>query len=240
MFRLGMEPTGSKDPFALRRAANSIVKILAETEVALNIDNIITISAGELKDDIAVLSTKTADKMHAFFHERFEFYLRDVKGFTYDVVAAVLAQPNHDYGFNNVRDAIARAEAITAMRGSEDFLAISAAYKRMKNILAQANFDWANPGVTTGPLGELGAMHLALAEKSFTVAGRVKNLREQKKYLSAIEEMATLRPEVDAFFGAVMVNDPDEEIRKRRLMLLAMIVENFSRIADFSEIVTSN
>jgi len=63
-------------------------------------------------------------------------------------------------------------------------------------------------------------------------------LRKQRNYLEAIEQIATIRPEVDAFFESVMVNDPDEVIRQRRLALLAMIVQNFSSIADFSEIVT--
>ncbi len=68
-----------------------------------------------------------------FFAERLEFYLREAKGQAYDVVKAVLAA-----GANDVRDAVARAEAVTAVRGSEDFAAVSAAFKRMKNILAQA------------------------------------------------------------------------------------------------------
>src|ERR1700739_755152 len=82
MFGLGMEPTGSKDPFALRRAANGIVKILAETELPLTLLPVVQLSA---KDDA------TAAKMTAFFRERLDFYLREVRGQAYDVVAAVLA-----------------------------------------------------------------------------------------------------------------------------------------------------
>ena len=72
-------------------------------------------------------------KVEVFFAERLEFYLREAKGQAYDVVKAVLAA-----GANDVRDAVARAEAVTAVRGSDDFAAVSAAFKRMKNILAQA------------------------------------------------------------------------------------------------------
>jgi glycyl-tRNA synthetase beta chain len=244
MFRLGMEPTGSKDPFALRRAANSIVKILAETEVALNIDNIITISAGDLEDDIAVLSTKTADKMHAFFQERIEFYLRDVKEFTYDVVAAVLAQPNHKYGFNNVRDAIARAEAITAVRGSEDFLAVCAAFKRMKNLVAQAD----ESGITAIPaeMPTKVSMHptqIALNNAVTEVSIKFIDFCNAQQYVEAVRLLASLRPEVDAFLDpktGVKVMDDVPYIRETRINLLRQILINFSRIADFSEIVTSN
>src|SRR5216683_4221660 len=128
MFRLGLEPTGSKDPFALRRAANGVVKILAEATVALPL---------KLEEIVETLTRDSgvAAKIRAFFAERLEFYLREARGQAYDVVKAVLA-----VGQNDVRDAVARAEAVTAVRGSEDFAAVSAAFKRMKNILAQ-NLD---------------------------------------------------------------------------------------------------
>ncbi len=83
MFGLGLEPTGSKDPFALRRAANGIVKILAETKVPLLLKEIAELSSG---------SKETAAKMQSFFAERLEFYLREVKGQAYDVVKAVLGR----------------------------------------------------------------------------------------------------------------------------------------------------
>ena len=245
MFRLDMEPTGSKDPFALRRAANSIVKILAEKDVSLNIQDIITMSAGKLENNIAVLSTKTADKMHAFFNERIEFYLRDVKGFTYDVVAAVLAQRNRAYGFNNVRDAIARAEAITAVRGSEDFLAVCAAFKRMKNIVAQAEaagllsttFErYPNHPVIQHPA------EIALNNAVSRVSQPFADLCAARQYTEALKLLATLRPQVDAFLDpktGVRVMDDEPYIREARLNLLQQILKNFSAIADFSEIVTA-
>src|ERR1035441_8352235 len=126
MFGLGLEPTGSKDPFALRRATNGIVKILAEAEPAL------PLTLGDVVD-AASASEAVRVRVEIFFAERLEVYLRAGKGQAYDVVKAVLAA-----GANDVRDAVARAEAVTAVRGSEDFLAVCAAFKRMKNILDQA------------------------------------------------------------------------------------------------------
>jgi glycyl-tRNA synthetase beta chain len=240
MFRLGMEPTGSKDPFALRRAANSIVKILAETGVALNIDNIITVSAGTVDNNIASLSLKTADKMRAFFKERIEFYLRDAKGFAYDVVAAILARPIEDkYGSNSLPDLVARAEAISSMRGSEDFLAVSAAFKRMKNILTQAHAkgDIASSIVDHDLL--LDPAEKLLAVTASAAASAIQELQRERNYGEALRVIAALRPSIDDFFDKVMVMAPGDDIRTNRLALLNRTLNDLSRIADFSEIVTA-
>jgi len=227
MFGLGMEPTGSKDPFALRRAANGIVKILAESVPALPL----TLSevAGRATENEAIEA-----RVRAFLVERLEFYLREAKGQAYDAVKAVLAA-----GSDDVRDAIARAEAVSAVRGSADFEAVSAAFKRMKNILAQAqekgeSYDSAaDAGKGVHPAQ--GALAAAAAE----VGRNVDSLSAGHEYVSALEAVATLRPQVDGFFDQVMVMDPDAEIRRGRLALLASIVKSFSGIADFSEIVTA-
>jgi glycyl-tRNA synthetase beta chain len=225
MFGLGLEPTGSKDPFALRRAANGIVKILAETKVPLGLTEIA---------ERASNSGETASKMQAFFVERVEFYLREAKGQAYDVVKAVLAA-----GADDVRDAVARAEAVTAVRGSDDFAAVSSAFKRMKNILSQAKEKGiaARPNVDAALLTE--PTEKALAERSAELAGRVKAFGAEKNYGAALEQIATLRPQVDAFFESVMVMAPDEAVRANRLALLQKVLADFSGIADFSEIVVA-
>jgi len=226
MFGLGMEPTGSKDPFALRRAANGIVKILAESAVPLPL----TLSeiAGRSTENEAVEA-----RVRAFLVERLEFYLREASGQAYDVVKAVLAA-----GSDDVRDAVARAEAVTAARSSADFEAVSAAFKRMKNILAQAK----EKGEETRFEGVLTEVHLAQSELT-SAAGRVgekvEALSARREYGTALETVASLRPQVDAFFDQVMVMDPDENVRRSRLSLLASIVKSFSGIADFSEIITA-
>ena len=227
MFGLGLEPTGSKDPFALRRAANGIVKILAETEVALPLTLDEVAAAGA--NDQAVVT-----KVRVFFAERLEFYLREARGQAYDVVKAVLAS-----GASDVRDAVARAEAVTAVRGGSDFAAVSAAFKRMKNILSQAREKGivAAKDVDASLLTE--PTEKALAEKSAKLAGRVAALRTQKSYKEALEQIATLRPQVDAFFEAVMVMAPDEAVRANRLALLEKVLGDFSGVADFSEIVVA-
>ncbi len=222
MFGLGMEPTGSKDPFALRRAANGIVKILAESELPLTLSTVVGLAA---KDEA------TAAKMMAFFRERVEFYLREVGGQAYDVVAAVMAA-----GADDVRDVIARSEAVSAARGGEDFAAVSAAFKRMKNILAQAKYELPE---TYDCWFETGSPEAELGNKASEVARQVDRLSRERNYGAALTAIASLRAEVDMFFDKVMVMDPDLKMREAKLMLLATIVRNFSGIADFSEIVTA-
>jgi glycyl-tRNA synthetase beta chain len=227
MFGLGLEPTGSKDPFALRRAANGIVKILAESAVAL------PMTLGDVAD-AATKDESVRLKVEVFFAERLEFYLREAKGQAYDVVKAVLGA-----GSNDVRDAVARAEAVTVVRGGEDFAAVSSAFKRMKNILSQAKEKGELPKGDEGQSGFVHAAQRELMEKEEEIADRVKKMAEKREYIGALEAIATLRPQVDAFFDQVMVMDPDPKIRASRLWLLTKIVSNFSGVADFSEIVVA-
>jgi len=227
MFGLGLEPTGSKDPFALRRAANGTVKILAETTVPL------PLTLGDIVD-AASASEAVRLRVEVFFAERLEFYLREAKGQAYDVVKAVLAS-----GANDVRDAVARAAALTAVRGSEDFAAVSAAFKRMKNILSQAREKGIAAGSTVDRALLTEATEKALAERSAELAAKVKGLRAEKSYTAALEQIAALRPQVDAFFDAVMVMAPDTAVRANRLALLERVLGDFSGIADFSEIVVA-
>ena len=222
MFGIGLQPTGSKDPFALRRAANAIVKILAESNLPLTLSEV-------------AHSALTADvnqrEVGAFLRERLHFYLKDVRGFSYDVVNAVLAADADD-----VRDAIARAEALTAARASADFEAVSAAFKRINNILRQAaekGFAVGSPDAAKAPEAQ------KLKDAAAALAAEVAKLRQERNYGDALAKIATLRPVVDAFFDKVMVLDPDEKIREAHLGLIDGVLKGFSGIADFSEIVTA-
>ena len=229
MFRIGAAPTGSKDPFALRRAANAIVKVLAESSLPLTLSELLAASTEQTTSEEA--NKANAEAVSAFLLERLHFYLKDVRGFAYDVVNAVLAA-----GADDVRDAIARAEALTAARESADFAAISAAFKRIKNILRQAEekgFEIGSPKSVT-----LAQEAQQLADAAATLAPKVAALREQRTYGEALALIATLRPDVDAFFDKVMVLDPDPLVRGAHLGLINEVQRGFSGIADFSEIVT--
>ena len=135
-----------------------------------------------------------------------------------------------------MRDAIARAEALTAARESEDFAAISAAFKRIKNILRQA--EEKGFAVQEAPGIVLSAEARQLADEAALLAPEVAALRKLRFYGQALEAIAALRPTVDAFFDKVMVLDPDPVIRGAHLYLIDSVLSGFSGIADFSEIVT--
>ena len=223
MFGIGLQPTGSKDPFALRRAANGIVKILAESELPLKLNDV---AHSALTDEASERDVA------AFLRERLSFYLKDVRGFAYDVVNAVLAADADD-----VRDAIARAQALAGARTSADFEAVSAAFKRINNILRQA----AEKGFA---VGSPDALQLApeaqrLKDAAGALAPEVAALRQERNYGEALGKIATLRPVVDAFFDKVMVLDPEAQVRGAHLGMIDGVLKGFSGIADFSEIVTS-
>ncbi|MGA9206657.1 MAG: glycine--tRNA ligase subunit beta [Terriglobales bacterium] len=244
MFALGLQPTGSKDPFALRRQANGIVKIIAEHKLPLSLrhlwsDALTGYEGSEAKKAFSAEAGPDG-ALAGFFRERMEHYLRDVLGLEYDTVNAVLAA-----GADDVVDAVARAQAVSQARRAEDFQHIAIAFKRINNILRQAyatgiakaggvDFD-------TLPVDEslfTDAAEKALAQAARPTATAVAALREQKNYEEALRQIASLRPAIDTFFDKVMVMVDDEKIRANRLAQLAFLENEFSTLADFSEIVT--
>ncbi len=208
-FRIGMVPTGSKDPFALRRAAQGVVKILAEAKLDYNFH--------------ALFESDLAD----FMRERLQHYFREVRGFKYDEINAVLATSR-----GTLADAEARLLALSDVRPTEDFEPLAASFKRIRNILKQAEFE-ADGGLKEallepGPEREL-----------YDSYQRVRSEIQDAGYRVALERIASLRPVVDLFFDKVLVNAKDPEVRINRLTLLSDLLTEISPIADFSEIVTA-
>jgi len=237
MFALGLQPTGSKDPFALRRQANGIVKILAEHKLPIKISQIYAYARETYQGSDAEKKFPAGldydGALRAFFRERLEFYLRDVLGFKYDVVNAVLAA-----GTDDVVDAVTRTRAVAAVRPSADFESISVAFKRMKNILRQAVETRKQVAATIDADLLQDGIERELASKIPQTSKTVEVLREDGNYEQALTEISKLRPLIDRFFDKVMVMVEDDRIRANRLALLQTLLNEFSTIADFSEIVT--
>jgi glycyl-tRNA synthetase beta chain len=237
MFGLGLQPTGSKDPFALRRAANGIVKIIAEHKLPLPIAKLFSDARAEYVGSEAERrfskEIKFDEAIAGFMRERLEFYLRDARGFAYDVVNAVLAA-----GSDDIVDAIARAKAVSEVRGSEDFASISVAFKRIKNILRQAGETNKTVASQLDESVLTEDVEKRLATGIPAIAAQVRELREQGNYGPALAQISRLRQPVDLFFDKVMVMVDDGMVRANRLALLQSLLEEFSTIADFSEIVT--
>jgi len=237
MFALGLQPTGSKDPFALRRQANGIVKTIAEHKLPLQL-SLVLHDARETYHGLAAEQKFSRDidypgAVRDFFRERLEFYLRDVRGFRYDLVNAVLAADA-----DHVVDALARAEAVANVLDMPEFQAIAAACKRIRNILRQAEEKGIKAASGFEPVPGSAEEEKTLAAFIAHTAPRVEELRRQKAYKDALVLLSTAREPVDRFFDKVMVMVEDERIRANRLALLQRLLKEFSTIADFSEIVT--
>jgi glycyl-tRNA synthetase beta chain len=237
MFALGLVPSGSKDPFGLRRQANGIVKTIAECKLPLKLDELMRDARaryhGSEAEKKLPANLEFAEVTRVFFRERLEFYLREVRGVAYDVVNAVLAADAND-----VVDALARAEAVAKARPSSDFESISVAFKRMKNILRQAAETGKEMATHVHPEALQDPVEKELAAQVPQTAHRVEALRRTKNYEEALLEIAKLRPLVDRFFDKVMVMVDEARLRANRLALLASLLKEFCTIADFSEIVT--
>jgi glycyl-tRNA synthetase beta chain len=237
MFALGLVPSGSKDPFALRRQANGIVRIIAEKELPLRLNDLMRDARGgyvkseaekKFADDTAY-----NDSIAVFFRERLEFYLRNVRGYSYDVVKAVLATDADD-----LMDVVARAKAVKQVLHMPEFQAIGAACKRMRNILRQAAEKGIEPAAKFEYLPGAPDEEKNLSAYMERTGERVEGHRSKKEYIDALLLLSTARERVDAFFDKVMVMVEDERVRANRLALLRTLLREFSTIADFSEIVT--
>jgi glycyl-tRNA synthetase beta chain len=236
MFALGLIPSGSKDPFALRRQANGIVKTIAEHKLPFRLSELMADARTRYQGSEAekkFSNAAYAESVRSFFRERLEFYLKDARGYAYDVVSAVLAVDSDD-----VVDAAARAEAVSKVRGSADFESISGAFKRMKNILRQAAEKTNVIAMRVDSSGLQEESEKELAALIPQTLASVAKLRAAHDYEGALLEIAKLRPAIDKFFDKVMVMVDDDNLRANRLALLQTVVKEFSTIADFSEIVT--
>ena len=214
-FDIGLIPTGSRDPFALRRSAQGVVKIVVE---------------GKLRVKLSTLLGENP-QLHEFMTDRVRYYFRDVRGFNYDEVNAVLAAGGED-----LVDVEQRLEAIRTVRPTEDFEPLAASFKRIQNILKQANFS---PSGTVDPnLLEPGP-ESDLHSEFMRVRDAVFAQRRSGDFAGALANIASIRPRADLFFDKVLVNAPEERIRQNRLTLLGSLLSEFSTIADFSEIVVT-
>jgi glycyl-tRNA synthetase beta chain len=210
-FGVGLIPTGSRDPFALRRAAQGVVKILVEGKIDIDL--------APLVDD----GTDGAKALAEFLQDRIRYYFKEVRGFLYDEVNAATAA-----GWSNLVDLEARLIRIRDLRSSPDFEPLAASFKRIRNILDQQKFTGVNA--------------TAIDEKLLQ-DGPERDLYDEYRRIAGqpIESVVSqLRPKVDLFFDKVLVNAPEDDVRRNRLMLLGTLLLEFSNIADFSEIVTTS
>jgi glycyl-tRNA synthetase beta chain len=211
-FAAGEKPTGSGDPFALRRAALGVIRILLENKLRFSL-------------------TGSSDLL-AFFADRLKVALKE-KGIRHDLIDAVFSLGNED----DLVRLVARVEALQAFLKTDDGRTLLAGYKRAANILkAEEKKDGityiSEVDETLLPEPADKVLHAALAK----AIGAVGPALDKEDFAGAMQQMAALRVPVDAFFEAVKVNADDPKIRANRLHLLAGLRAALHRVADFSKI----
>jgi glycyl-tRNA synthetase beta chain len=232
MFSAGVVPTGSRDPFALRRAALGAARILFESDRRLSFPLDLAPRA-LLRESLRIVRAqqpRVEDDAEAnltdFFSERLRFVLS--RTFRYDVLNAVFGASALD---RPAADLEARARAVTAVLGSSDFEALSAAVKRVSNILSGARPS----DVDRKRLFE--DEEKALFDAIESVEPEIEAEAGAGRYVEALAALSRLRKPVDRFFDEVLVMAEDEALRANRLALLKRLSDLFSRIADLSQIV---
>ncbi|MAU65499.1 glycine--tRNA ligase subunit beta [Hyphomonas sp.] len=238
------KPTGSKDPFALRRAALGVVRIVLENGLRLKLrgnfgDAEFQLAQLESNQQIGenVVGTKfslgVAEDLLSFFADRLKQYLRD-QGQRHDLIDAVFA-----LGEDDLVLITKRVEALGAFLGTEDGANLLAGYKRAANILKAEEKKGALPDhlIVDGALIDAGAdQEIALHQTLGQVRHDIEEPLKNEDFGAVMTELARLRGPVDAFFEHVMVNVEDEAVRANRLALLAGIRDTLHRVADFSQI----
>ncbi len=224
-FGVGLVPTGTADPYALRRQALGIINIILKKRWSLPLDTLIDESLAVLGDLLKRPADETNADILEFFRGRFENQLLS-QGHPYDVVDAVLAA-----GINDLVKAEAKIRAMEEFKSDPDFAPLAVAFKRVVNIIRNAE------------KGKLASDHFCTEEQE--LHGAFLAIREivirhsdAGDYRAALIALASLRKPVDAFFERVLVMDKDEQRRCHRLALLEEISSLFHDLADFSKIVT--
>jgi glycyl-tRNA synthetase beta chain len=229
-FAVGHEPTGSSDPFALRRRGNGIIKVLLEHSLPLTLREVLQEAVNVLDIQWQRPQGEVFAALREFFEERLRFALETGYGLPYDTVRAALGA-----GWSAPLGVLQRAQALEKIRGGENFVALSLAAKRIKNILAKSATasDW-QPGEVDEKLLEAGPER-ALYEAFQSVQPEAGKLADSGQFEEALEAIAGLRPAVDDFFDHVLVMAEDLAVRQNRLRLLGQLDELFSGIAQFAE-----
>ncbi len=221
---IGLAPTGDKDPFALRRAALGVLRILVEHALPVELPELLRLA--RVGHGAAPLAADTADAVYAFMLDRLRGYLRE-RGFAADEIDAVLAQAPRRMDL-----VVPRIEAVQAFRAMPEAAALAAANKRTQNILRKS--EAAHGAVDAGLFAdaEERALHAAIAELRASADARIA----AGDYTEALRQLARIRPQVDSFFDKVLVNAEDAALRRNRLALLGELEHVLNGVADIARL----
>ena len=224
LFSIGEKPTGDKDPFALRRQALGILRMLMETDLPLAFDQLIAQTLAVFNGDAEV-----ATAIHAFCFDRLAVNLRDQGASAQEVDAVLSLSPRQ------LAEVPRRLSAVQAFANLAEAPALAAANKRVSNILKKVEGDV--PAVVQPELLQEAAekaLHQALADTT----PKANQLFEAGDYTGSLQALAVLKAPVDTFFDAVMVNAEDPALKANRLGLLATLHQAMNRVADLSKLAS--
>jgi glycyl-tRNA synthetase beta chain len=225
-FLLNRPPTGSRDPFGLRRGATALVLATLDQQMSYSLAALADQARKLFADQGVAGEASGIAPLSAFVAERLRHICQEVHRFRYDAVNAALAT-----GADDLLDAFRRIQALHGIRGQIDFEAVALSYRRVRNILAgQSAGELRERSLSSGPEREL---FDALAREEETAAP----LLAAGDYEGALKRMAALRPHLDRFFEKVLVMDPEPATRANRLALLSRISSFFRKVGDFAEMV---
>lgn len=226
-FAIGIQPTGSADPYALRRQALGICHIITEGNLHLSLKQMIEWAYQGYSAEVELKYTlpQVAGEIEEFFKQRIKGMMSD-RGLSYDTVEAVLA-----VGFDDITDAFARGAALTSFRDQPAFNALMTAFNRANNLAKNA---------TGGAINEAYLEHPAeheLYRQLTALTQKVQPLIQSRDYVAALREIAAIQAPLNEFFEQVMVMVEDERIKTNRLALLKNLVDLSKTVADFSKVV---
>ncbi|WP_114285220.1 glycine--tRNA ligase subunit beta [Candidatus Halocynthiibacter alkanivorans] len=226
------KPTGSKDPFALRRAALGVIRLLLENEVRVPLSDLIGKGLTQLEDKAATEHSAASGNLLAFFHDRLKVYLKDA-GIRHDVIDACLAMAGND----DLTLVVKRARALSDLLGTEDGTNLLQGFKRANNILSQAeDKDGVEYSFGADVKWARDDTEIALFNALKTQGKAISTAIEAEDFAAAMGGMAALRAPIDAFFEAVQVNAESDIVRRNRLNLLGQIRKICSEVADLTKV----
>ncbi|RJX31416.1 MAG: glycine--tRNA ligase subunit beta [Desulfurivibrio sp.] len=225
-FGIGKVPTGTTDPYGLRRHALALLHIIADRSFSLSLSACIDEALALYNDRLTEERQQTAKAMLDFIRGR---YMNDLisKGIAQEAVEAVLST-----SFDDIVDCRKRIDALLSISSRETFTLLAGAFKRVINIIKEHADDQVSPDLLQEEAEK--KLYAAYLE----VRDQVEPLVREKDYAQALEKILAMKEPVDAFFDTVMVMSEDNRLRKNRLSLLAAIARLFLRIGDFSKMYT--
>jgi glycyl-tRNA synthetase beta chain len=223
-FGVGLVPTGSEDPYALRRAALGVVQILLQRGVRISLGAMVDQALAGLGPLLTGEPAQTRREVLDFLRGRIQVVLLD-RGFPADVVEAVLSA-----GADDPLDTLRRAEALATLRREADFAELSTAFRRVVGIVPKG-FDRA-----VDPARLIEGAERGLYGEATSIRAEVERLVAAQEYLPALQRIAALKPMVDMFFEEVLVIGPDAGLTQNRFAVLKTVGDLFARIADFTKL----